>query len=677
MKSSWVLKNYNKVTVQQLMDGLNVSRVMASVLVARGYDSSDSAHSFITPSLKQEYDPFLLTDMGRAVDRIKAARSDNEKIGIIGDYDVDGITATAVLYKYFKSIGLPAEYHIPARDGEGYGINLKTLDDFKDHGCKLIISVDCGITAIEEVKYANSIGLDVIITDHHECGDTLPNAVAVVNPKRQNDAYPFSKLSGVGVAYKLVQALGDVDNIDEFTAFTALGTLSDMMPVIDENRWIISEGLRCIREGINIGITKLVEKSGATLSAFNSYSVSFIIAPRMNAAGRMETAETSLKLLLSDDETEASEIAEKLCLLNRERQDTEAEIYSQAVEMVENDPSYKNDNILVLYDEKWHQGVVGIVAAKITEKYHKPTILFTCANNSGKGSGRSINGFSIHKAVCECQDLLTKLGGHEYAVGLGINICDIPEFRKRINDNNKDVVFWEKSLAVDSEIYPYELSLGIAREVSHIEPFGEGNPQPVFLMRNMIFDEVRLVKEKHTKIGMKFNNLFFDAIFYNKRPEDLGVCLHDRIDVVFTVGVNDYNGIENLQIVIKDVSLSNTMEDALSEYENVLKTGLCGADDYPEYYDYEYIYKVFARYAKNTEYKTLVERADVLADKLNNGNSASFSTVKLLLVLSVFSELSFMNFENNNGVLHINVVKEPQNKKLEESELYRSLKQDV
>lgn len=677
MKTNWKIKNNNEVAVQQLMDSIGVSRVMASILSARGYNSAKSAELFINPMNNQEYDPFLLTDMSKAVDRINKAFANNETIGIIGDYDVDGITATAVLFKYFKSKNIHVEYHIPARDGEGYGINNATIENFKNIGCSLIISVDCGITAISEVEYAKSIGIDVIITDHHKCGEEIPDAIAVVNPKRNNDNYPFPHLSGVGVAYKLVQALGNSINTDEYTAFTALGTLSDMMPVVDENRKIISSGLKNISNGINIGISKLVEKSGVQLSSFNSYSVSFIVAPRMNAAGRMETAETALKLLLEEDENKASDIAEKLCALNKERQDTEADIYNQAVTMVDNDPSYKDDKILVLFDENWHQGVIGIVAAKLTEKYHKPSILFTSANNTGKGSGRSINGFSIHKAVSDCQNLLTKLGGHEYAVGLGIDIQNIPLFRAKINENNSDVIFEDKTIIIDSEIYPHELSLGIAREVHSIEPFGEGNPQPIFVMKNVLFEEVRLVKDKHTKIGLKYNNLFFDAIFYNKKPDEIDANLHDKIDVVFTVGINEYNGMENLQIVIKDISLSNTLSDACNEFSQVVRTGLCSSIDYPEYYDFEYIYKAFARYAKNTDYKPFIERADILADKLNNTSTVVFTPVKLMLVLAIFSELSFMDVKIENGSIFVNVKKEPQNKKLDESRLYRSLKKDV
>ena len=670
MRKNWIVKTPDKNAEASIMSGLHVSRVIAGVLAARGFSGADEAREFLFSARDDERDPFLITDMSKAVDRIRAAVRSGETIGIIGDYDVDGITATAILYKYFSRAGVNVEYHIPSRDGEGYGISKDTLRNMKELGCSLVISVDCGITAVEEAEYADSIGLDMIITDHHEVGDVIPNCVAVINPKRPGDAYNYPKLSGVGVAHKLVCALGVTDHAEEYTAFAALGTLADMMPVTGENRALITKGMKYISDGVNVGLTQLMNKAGVSPSRFNSFSVSFILAPRMNAAGRIESAETALKLLLEDDEYAAGLIAEKLCSLNKTRQETEAEMFRQAVEMVENDASYKNDNIIVLFNEEWHQGVIGIVAAKITEKYEKPAILFTLANGTGKGSGRSVSGFSIHKAVSSCSDLLTNFGGHEYAVGLGIDISMISAFRKKINEVTSHIDIPAKRLEIDAEIYPEELSVETVRGIGTLEPYGEGNPQPVFVLREAKLTYLKVVGEKHTRVSLRCGKSGFDAIYYNTLPEMLDVTVGDVIDAVFTLGINEYNGQENLQIVIKDVSHAGTYDKDMELFRAVKAQGKTDSEnDVPCFSDFERVYRALLRSGDGPV------RPDAFAADLS-AVGEPISTLKLLIILHVFAELSLVTLNDTGSSLDVSVVKGAPKTDLSHSELLRRLKQN-
>lgn len=669
MRKNWIIKSSDTDSGRLISSETGVSRVLACILASRGYESPDAALEFMEPAHTEKRDPMLMTDMEIAVKRIRQAVESGETVGIMGDYDVDGITATAILYKYFTRLGINTVYHIPSRDGEGYGISTSTLSKLKESGCSLVISVDCGITAIKEAEFCKEIGLDMIITDHHEVGEVIPDCVAVVNPKRPNDAYQYPKLSGVGVAYKLVTALGITDHYEEYTAFAALGTLADMMPVTGENRAIITDGMRYIRNGVNVGLSQLMEKAGVAQERFNSFSVSFILAPRMNAAGRMEKAETALKLLLEDDEYAASLIAEKLCALNKTRQETEAQIFRRAVEMVESDPSYNDDKIIVLYDGEWHQGVVGIVAAKITEKYEKPTILFTCANGSGKGSGRSVSGFSIHKAVCGCSDLLTKFGGHEYAVGLGIEVENIPAFRKRINEITSDIEISPKTLDIDVELFPDELSLDTVHELSRLEPYGEGNPQPVFVLRDMRLAYMKIVGEKHTRLSLRDAKYSYDAIYYNVIPNMLDVSVGDYVDIVFTLGINEYNGQENLQIVVKDISYTGELELALDKLEKIKADGkLENRSDLPEFADFECVYLAIARGGE------INIRPELFAAELSKKSGRDISVIKLMVIISVFRELSLIDVGISGGTLVLSVVKGAQKTELDNSELFRRLK---
>ena len=671
MRKNWIVKIPDKTAERSIMSELHLSRVTASVLASRGFKDTAEAEEFLSPKHESEPDPMLMTDMDRAVARIRDAMCSDETIGIIGDYDVDGITATAILFKYFSRAGVRVIYHIPSRDGEGYGISVDTLRRLKELGCSLVISVDCGITAVEEAEFARSINLDMIVTDHHEVGETIPDCTAVINPKRPGDAYPYSKLSGVGVAYKLICALGVKEHNEEYIAFAALGTLAVMMPVTGENRNLVIKGMQYIRSGVNVGLSQLMSKAGVSANRFNSFSVSFILAPRMNAAGRIESAETALKLLLEDDEYAAGLIAEKLCSLNKTRQETEAEIFRQAVETVESDESYKDDKIIVLYNESWHQGVIGIVAAKITEKYEKPAILFTLANGTGKGSGRSVSGFSIHKAVSDCSELLTNFGGHEYAVGLGIEIEKIPEFRKKINEITSQIDIPPRQLEIDTEIYPDELSIDTVRSIGVLEPYGEGNAQPVFILCDAKLTYLKLVGEKHTRISLRCGRLGYDAIYYNAIPEGLDVSVGDAVDVAFTLGINEYNGQENLQIIVKDISPAGTFDADIERFRVVKASGMLeDKNDVPGFSDFERVYRALLRSGEG------IIRPDAFASELS-AIGEPISTLKLLIILSVFSELSLVNVSNNGSSLDFSVIKDAPKTDLSHSELLRRIKQNV
>ena len=431
MIKKWECNKIDEEKVNEFSKKNNVSRLLSKVMLSRGFTDDAEVQKFLHPKLDELYDPFLINDMDIAVNRIMEACERKEKVTIYGDYDVDGITSIAVLKSFLLEQGMNVDHYLPSRLEEGYGLNNDAIKKIYEQGTKLLITVDCGISAFNEIEYANELGIEVIVTDHHECPEKLPNALAVLDPKREDSTYPFSSLAGVGVSFKLIQAISYKLNLDrkkylKYLDIVCLGTVADIVPLLDENRIIVNYGLILMRQTRKVGLQELIVASG--YSKIDSTSISFGLAPRLNACGRMGKADLALELILTTDREEARKIALELNEINKERQEVEKRIISEAIETIERDKLYEN-GIIVVNNENWHHGVIGIVASKITETYYKPSILICMENGKGKGSGRSIEGFDLHGALSKCDDLLDKFGGHEMAIGLSIDESNLNDLK--------------------------------------------------------------------------------------------------------------------------------------------------------------------------------------------------------------------------------------------------------
>lgn len=538
--------------------------IIANVLLNRGIEESDF-ESFITKSKRGVRNPMSMLDMDKAVKRIKEAVDNKEKIVIYGDYDVDGITSTALVYEFLSALGADVIYYIPDRKDEGYGINIMAVNKLIKKGMNLLITVDCGITAIGEVEFARLQKMDVIITDHHTCKERIPEAaVAVVNPKREEDEYGFDGLAGVGVAFKLVLALAMAygmntgECFDRFVDIAAIGTIADVVPLVDENRVIVDKGLKKLSAVQRPGLRALFEVAGVADKKITSSTIAFAAAPRMNAAGRLGTAETSVELLLTKDPEKARQIAEDLDAENKERQATEMNINREALEMIASDPNAGKKKVIVLAREGWHNGVIGIVASRITEMFYKPCILISLNNGVGKGSGRSIAGFNLFEALSESEKYLTNFGGHAVAAGLGITENNIKDFTVNINKYADQVLSDDDmipSVKIDSILGGQSLSLATAKAVSTLEPYGMGNERPVFVIKNAAVQSITTVgaDNKHLRLRIEKDGTEVGCIGFGLGEFAQYVYPGDMVHLAFKFDINVYQGNESLQLQIIDI----------------------------------------------------------------------------------------------------------------------------
>ncbi len=560
LKKTWILKQFDKNRVLEISRTFKVSPLTAIILYNRGIREDEDIRKFLSRDLSELHDPFLMKDMDKAVERIMAAGEKKEKITIYGDYDVDGITSIAILYKQLKKMGIEVGFYVPDRMVEGYGVNREALDKIKADGTKLIVTVDTGITAVEEAEYAKSIGLDFIITDHHECKEKIPDVYAAIDPKRKDCPYPFKSLAGVGVVFKLIQALNKSEPLknimDEYADLMCLGTVADISPLIDENRVIVTEGLKKFKTTKNIGLKALIDVS-TNGKAITTSTIGYTIAPRINASGRLGCASTSVELFLTDDKDKAAELAESLCHENTLRQQTEQKMFKEALEYIKQHPEIKDDDILVIPHENWHHGIVGIVSSKITEKYYKPSILFAVDGESAKGSGRSVTGFNLFGALENSADLLEKFGGHELAAGLTIKSDNIEAFRKKINEyakGNTGDVNRIPEISLDAQIKVTYITLDTVHDINKLQPFGVNNPTPAFSVRNIKIHRISVMSEgKHLRMTLYKDGKYLDAVgfgmgeYYNSFEEG------DFVDVAFALDINDYKGFQNVQLILKDM----------------------------------------------------------------------------------------------------------------------------
>ena len=561
MKKKWEYLEQDEELIKQIATKHNISELLAKILINRGITGEEEIEIFLNPKRNNFHNPFLLNDMEKAVDRIIKAIETKEKTIIYGDYDVDGITSITVLKKFLNERGLQVDYYIPNRLDEGYGLNDEAIKKIAEQGYTLMITVDCGISGIEEVKKATSYGIETIITDHHEQLETLPEAYAIVNPKRKDNTYPFRGLAGVGVVFKVIQAISQKLNLDEkeylkYLDIVCIGTISDIVPLVDENRVIAKLGLMLVKCTKNIGLRELIKETG--YKNVDSFMVSFGIAPRINACGRMGKQEEALELFLTDDYEKACTITKNLNQYNLQRQEIEKNIFDQAIEELQKE-NIDNLNSIVLAGENWHHGVIGIVASRITEKYFKPTILIGIENQIGKGSGRSVPGFDLHDALAQSAEYLEKYGGHEMAVGLSLNKDKIKDFKIHFEQiaKDKNVKSIVPVIKIDCEIGKKELNKQTVEQIKLLEPFGEKNKPPLISYKNLKIVSIRTLSEgKHLKLMLKDGNDTVNAIGFNLGELINDYLIGDKVDVVGTLEINNYNCEEQIQINIKDMMKS-------------------------------------------------------------------------------------------------------------------------
>lgn len=692
-KKKWIVNDYPYEEIQRLCRKTGLTKVGARLLLKRGLSDETEALRFLTVSdTGLLYDPMLLKDMDRAVERINSAIEEGQSICIYGDYDVDGITATAVLYKYLSARNANVRYYIPKRLTEGYGMNCNAVKELADSGVNLIVTVDNGITANDEINYARTLGVDVVVTDHHECREEIPECCAVVNPQRPDCNYPFKGLAGVGVAFKLVCALeGSFQNRD-FTAFadkyidlTALGTISDVMPLIDENRAIVARGLKCFANGSNFGISALIAEANGigtkrryTDKNITSTTVGFLVAPRLNAAGRIGDVNTAVEILISRDFENCLNLADELCRKNRERQAIENGIFECAVRLVEEQVDLKKDKVIVLACEGWHHGVVGIVASRITEKYSLPSILISCENGIGKGSARSIKGFNINQAIHDCRELLIRHGGHELAAGLTLELDKIDAFREKINEIAKTRItedILEGSIEVDAELTGEDISLEVCEELLQFEPFGSQNPTPVFCMRDAVVrDIISLGQNKHTKLILEQDGYAFEALLFGVCPDNFLLMPNRNMDLLFNLDINEFRGEKTPQLIVREIALCNDDSLIAKEAEEICRDILAGnrPADFPSLEKFRIAYK----YLRDNE-ALLSGNVNVmlLSIKLSFALRYKIYPVELAVILKVLENAGLCEIRDlGELVMHIRLLKTEGKTDLEANSLYRKAK---
>ena len=571
--------------IKSISESLGISRLVATLLVNRGMDTPKAALGFIRLSDTLLHDAYLIPDMEKAVDRIYESVNKKEKIVIYGDYDVDGVTSVSILMLYFKECGVSADYYIPDRKGEGYGVNVSAIEQFARDGVTLMITVDTGVTAVEETEYAKSLGIDVVITDHHECHAILPSASAVVNPRRHDSSYPFKELAGVGVVFKLVSALTErkykldeslagenylKEVVDKYIDLVAMGTIADVMPLVDENRLFVSLGLRKMNRDTRLGLSSLLVAAQSNNDpsrqqkkiSVTSSTISYTVAPRINAAGRIDNAGKAVELFLTENEEKACTIAEELCHINRARQTEENRIIEEVEKKIEREFDPENDKVIVLDDSNWHHGVIGIVASRITEKYGTPSILISFEGDIGKGSGRSIKGINLVEALSAASDYLVKFGGHELAAGLTVERGSLEGFKRAINDYVKSLpeeLIEGASIDADALITAEDITVENAESLELLEPYGVANPTPLFVIKNLVIADIMLLGQKHTRLLLRdpHSGARITALRFGIPRSGLEYYVSDKVDVLASLSVNEFRDQKTAQLIIKDIRLSD------------------------------------------------------------------------------------------------------------------------
>lgn len=563
-RKKWCVSHLDKEKASELSAACGVDPFASLLLVSRGITDKNQADEFFSADCAF-CDPFSIKDMDKAAERINRAVEENEKIAVYGDYDADGVTASSLLYLYLEMLGADVVCYIPDRETEGYGLNMKAVEALAADGVKLIVTVDNGISALAESQRIYELGMELVVTDHHKVGSSLPKAQAVVDPHRPDDTAPFEDWAGVGVAFKLLCALSDGESeeiLENFADLIAVGTIADIVPLTNENRVIVRRGLEKINAGENIGIKALREVSGTAERVLSANGVAFSVVPRINAIGRIERADKAFELLTSQSEERAKEIAREIDLANAKRQELEQQITLEVQKQLDENPERAFDRVLVFDGEGWHGGVIGIVAARFVDRFSKPCIVITSSGGVAKGSGRSIEGFSLYDAINSVSDLLNHFGGHPLAAGFGINSADIPEFRQRINDYAKTVQMPFASLNLDCRLKPQFISAELIPVIESLEPFGAGNPQPIFGLFDMTLNSVQPLKGgKHVRLNLSKDRANITALRFSTPFESFPYRRGDRVDLAVRLEKNEYMGQTKVSIYIKDIRMSGTDDE--------------------------------------------------------------------------------------------------------------------
>lgn len=585
----WEVRPLDKERAAAFAQTYGVPFFLAMLMNIRGLDDAAHLREFLGEG-EPLSDPFLLKDMDKAAARITRAVDNMEKIAVYGDYDADGVTSTAMLYSYLETRGADVIFYIPQREGEGYGMNMGAVEYLKEQGVSLIVTVDNGISSVQEVARANELGIDVVVTDHHRPQEILPDAVAVVDAYRPDDTSPYKHFSGVGIAFKLLMALedgaGDVEDLLEaYSDLAAIGTIGDIVPLTGENRTLIRAGLERLSQSDRPGVQALLENAGIAGKALTSTNVAFTLVPRINATGRMGVPERAVRLLISGYEEEAEVLSEEICADNEERRRVEAEIAEAAFADIEA-KGYMKDRVVVVDGENWHHGVIGIVASRVTERCGKPCMIISRGETEAKGSGRSIEGFSLFEAICACGDLLIKFGGHPMAAGITLKPENIEAFRKRINRYAAEHFpqMPTQTVTLDCKLNPAALSVSMAQSLTQLEPFGNGNPQPVFGLFNMEISNVTPVGGGgHLRLTLEKNGAVITAMRFNTKPEELPYHIGDKIDLAVQLEAREFRGQPSLTVIVRDMKFAafNTEKNiaSLASFEKWQRGEVLSAED--------------------------------------------------------------------------------------------------
>ncbi len=700
--------------IKEMAQKLGVSELFSVLLYNRGHLDAEAAAKFLHFEEADFHDPYLLADMDKAVERIFKAVENKEKICIYGDYDVDGVTSVSILYLYLTELGADVCIKIPKREGEGYGVSCAAIDTLAENGVGLIITVDTGITAAGEVEYAKTLGVEFVVTDHHECRSELPLACAVVNPHRADCGYPFKELAGVGVVFKLVCAC-EIKNCREngkqiidgirqvcikYADLAALGTIADVMAIVDENRLIVSMGLRLMEEHPRHGIQALIEASSAKKGddgkdgrrrKINTNFVGFGLAPRINAAGRIADAAIAVHTLLAEDREEAKRYAEELCEINKKRQSEENRIAEQAYEMIADLAEWDKNPVIVLDSNGWQQGIIGIVASKITERYGLPSILISFDGSvgleeneldDGKGSGRSIKGLNLVEALSYCEDLLVKYGGHELAAGLTVKRGNLDAFCERINQYAREHLSEEDfkvKLEADCEIEMADVNMSFAKEIQRLEPCGTGNATPLFIMRDVAVRRITPTKGgEHTRLLLEKDGICTNAMYFCVGGPDLGFDCGDMIDLLFNIDINEYKNMLSAQMIIRDARISDSYTRKLNAQKiryAELKAGgsYTTAEGFlPSREDcarvYTFLRKEYRSGNAYTDTKTVLRT-------LNASGDTEINYVKLKYIFDIFNELQICDVtEIDRDIYNFKVIFQANKTSIDKSAVLRRLR---
>lgn len=715
-EKKWVLKSVesqeSQFAIAKIAEALQIHPIIAKLLYNRGYTDENAAKSFILMESEMLANPFDMKDIDKGIERIHTAVKNKEKITVYGDYDVDGVTSVCTLYLYLKSYGANVSYYIPNRTGEGYGVSTSAIDMIKEDGTTLIITVDTGITANDEVLYAKERGIDFVITDHHECRSDIPKACAVINPHRPDCPYPFKELAGVGVVFKLISAYEEyvckitrkeaaLRIFTHYADLVAIGTIADVMPIKSENRIIVSYGLKMIENATRPGLLALINATTSKTDSqkadrvkkrvkITSGYVGYTLAPRINAAGRIKSASIAVELFLAQNAQSASQIADELCKANKERQAEENKIMVEAYEMIEA-MDLQNDPVIVLNADNWHHGVIGIVSSRITEKYSRPSILVSFEGNDGiddpneaigKGSGRSIKGMNLVDALCHCSDRLVKFGGHELAAGLSVKRCELDALRREINEYARQNLSKENmvpTIEADCVISFSDIKLSFAAQLQQLEPYGIGNPTPTFVLRGANICEISPISEgKHTRLVLGDGSQTITAMYFSNSPDSIDASVGDKVDILFNVDINEWLGKRSVQLIVKDLKASEGKNEAEESEKIRFKEIWSGAEFaeeenvIPTREEFASVYRFIYNSCRNGH--TTFNPKEIISKITKLDPKTTLTYIKLKIIFKVFNELNLLGISEDECENYTFSLRLSQKTDLDKSNLLRRLR---